>query len=290
MEQQPLVSVITPSFQAAQFIERTIQSVLSQDYPRVEYLVMDGGSTDGTVAILERYRDRLSFSSGPDGGAAAAINNGFARTSGSIVAWLNADDAYEPGAISAAVAGLALAPQAAAIYGEGVWINERDEPLGPYPTVMPFDSSNLARECFLCQPAVFIRREALEAAGGLDPSLHYAFDYELWIRLSRVGPFATIPVRLAKSRMHGENKTLGARKQVFQENICILRRHYGYVPVNWVYGYLSFLRDGRDQFFKPLRHSPLVYLASLPAGSCYNLPKLGRYWGEWLSRLRYRRT
>ncbi len=212
---------------------------------------MDGGSTDGTVAILERYRDRLSWSSGPDGGAAAAINNGFARTTGSIVAWLNADDAYEPGAISAAVAGLAVAPEAAAIYGEGVWIDERDEPLGPYPTVMPFDSSSLARECVLCQPAVFMRREALEAVGGLDPSLHYAFDYELWIRLSRVGPFATIPVRLARSRMHGENKTLGARKQVFQENIRVLRRHYGYVPVNWVYGYLSFLRDGRDQFFKP---------------------------------------
>jgi len=123
-------------------------------------------------------------------------------------------------------------------------------------------------------------------AGGLDASLHYAFDYDLWIRLSRVGPFSAIPVRLARSRMHRENKTLGARKQVFQENIRVLRRHYGYVPVNWVYGYLSFLRDGRDQFFEPLRHSAWVYLASLPVGACYNWRKFGRYWGEWLSRLR----
>jgi glycosyltransferase involved in cell wall biosynthesis len=285
MEQQPLVSVITPSFQAARFIERTIQSVLGQDYPKVEYLVMDAGSTDGTLAILERYRGRLSWFSRPDGGAAAAINDGFARTTGSIVAWLNADDAYEPGAISAAIAGLAQAPDAAAVYGEGLWIDERDEPLAPYPTAMPFDEAGFARECFLCQPAVFMRRAALQASGGLDASLHYAFDYDLWIRLSRVGPFAAIPVRLARSRMHRENKTLGSRKQVFQENIRVLRRHYGYVPVNWVYGYLSFLRDGRDQFFEPLRHSALVYLASLPAGTCYNLRKFGRYWGEWFSRL-----
>jgi len=286
MEHLPLVSVITPSFQGARFIECTIQSVLDQDYPRVEYLVMDGGSTDGTLAILQRYRDRLSWFSGPDGGAAAAINSGFARTSGSIVAWLNADDAYEPGAISAAVAGLALAPGAAAVYGEGVWIDEGDQPLERYPTAMPFEAVGLARECFLCQPTVFMRREALQTAGGLDASLHYAFDYDLWIRLSRVGPFSAIPVRLARSRMHRENKTLGARKQVFQENIRVLRRHYGYVPVNWVYGYLSFLRDGRDQFFEPLRHSAWVYLASLPVGACYNWRKFGRYWGEWLSRLR----
>src|SRR5271165_7220284 len=260
--EQPLVSVITPSFQAARFIEWTIKSVLGQDYPRVEYLVMDGGSTDGTLAILEPYRDRLSWFSGPDG-AAAAINSGFARTRGSIVAWINADDAYEPGAISAAVAGLAQAPDAAAVYGEGVWIDEYDGLLGQYPTAMPFDAAGLAYECFLCQPAVFMRREALQAAGGMDAHLH---DYDLWIRLSRVGPFVLIPVRLARSRMHRENKTLCARKQVFQENIRVLRRHYGYVPVKWVYGYLSFLRDGRDQFFEPLRSRPLVYLASLPAG------------------------
>jgi len=118
MEQ--LVSIVTPSFNSAQFIERTIQSVLAQDYPRIEYIVMDGGSTDGTVEILERYRARLSFVSARDNGAAEAINRGFARASGSIFAWLNADDTYLPGAVAAAVSALASCPEAAAVYGEGL--------------------------------------------------------------------------------------------------------------------------------------------------------------------------
>jgi glycosyltransferase involved in cell wall biosynthesis len=286
MDDTPLVSIVTPCYNSVQFIERTIQSVLSQDYPRFEHIVMDGGSTDGTVAILERYRDRLSFVSAPDDGAPDAINRGLARANGSIFAWLNADDIYMPGAVSAAVAGLAATPEAAAVYGEGVWIDEHDRPLGSYPTAAPYDADRFARECFLCQPSVFLRREAFHAAGKLDASLQWAFDYEFWIRLSRVGPFAPLPVCLAGSRMHRANKTLGSRRKVFQENIGILRRHYEYVPVNWIYGYLSFLRDGRDQFFEPLRHSVLVYLASLPVGAYYNPRRLWRYWREWLSRLR----
>lgn len=285
MEQPPLVSIVTPCFNSVQFIERTIESVLSQDYPRLEYIVMDGGSTDGTLALLECYQGRLSFTSARDGGAADAINRGFARANGSIFAWLNADDTYLPGAVSRAVEALASARQAAAVYGEGLWTNEHDEPLGPYPTAMPYDAKKFAEECFLCQPAVFMRRESFRDAGELDASLHYAFDYEFWIRLAQVGPFAPIPACLARSRMHRANKTLGSRRKVFQENIGILRRHYRYVPVNWVYGYLSYLVDGRDQFFEPLRHSGLVYLASLPAGSYYNTGSVGRYWMEWFSRL-----
>ena len=286
MEQQPLVTIVTPCFNSVQFIERTIQSVLSQDYPCVEHIVMDGGSTDGTLAILERYRDRLTFVSAPDRGAPDAINRGFARSAGSIFAWLNADDTYLPGAVAAAVAALASAPEAAAVYGEGIWVDEQDRLLGPYPTVMPYDAGKLEQECFLCQPAVFMRRESFKTAGQLDPTLHWAFDYEFWIRLARLGPFAPIQARLATSRMHPANKTLGCRRQVFRENIGILRRHYRYVPVNWVYCYLSHLRDGRDQFFQPLRHSLLVYLAALPFGSYLNAAHLWRYWKEWLSRLR----
>jgi len=284
MEQ--LVSIVTPSFNSAQFIERTIQSVLAQDYLRIEYIVMDGGSTDGTVEILERYRARLSFVSARDNGAADAINRGFARASGSIFAWLNADDTYLPGAVAAAVSALASCPEAAAVYGEGLWTGEDDRPLGAYPTAVPYDAARFAQECFLCQPAVFMRAEAFRAAGQLDPALQWAFDYDFWIRLSRVGPFQPLPACLAASRMHRTNKTLGSRRQVFRENIRILRRHYRYVPVNWVYGYLSYLHDGRDQFFEPLQHSPLVYLASLPAGSYFNAGSLWRYWKEWFSRLR----
>lgn len=273
---------------AARFIEQTIESVLAQDYPHIEYIVMDGGSTDGTGAILERYRGRLEYVSEPDGGAADAINRGFRRSHGSVLAWLNADDTYLPGAVGIALRRLAEAPEAAVVYGEGVWTDERGTVLGLYPTAAPFNAASLEQECCICQPTTFMRREDLEAVGGLDPNLHFAFDYDLWIRLARRRGFVAVGENLATSRMHGANISLGQRRRVFEENIQVLRRHFAYVPVNWVYGYLSFLRDGRDQYFEPLRHSPAVYLAALVAGSWYNYRCLKRYWLEWASKLRPR--
>jgi glycosyltransferase involved in cell wall biosynthesis len=285
MEQDPLVSIVTPSFNSARYIEQTIESVLSQDYPRIEYIVMDGASNDGTVAILKRYASRLRYVSAPDGGAADAINKGFARSRGPILAWLNADDEYLPGAVSNAVRRLAQHPEAAVVYGEGAWVDDQGRELGRYPTTRPYRMGMLEQECGICQPAAFLRREAVETVGWLDPALHFSFDYDLWIRLSQNYPFVADPERMALSRMHRDNKTLGRRRQVFQENIAVLLRHFGYVPVNWVYGYLSFLRDGRDQYFEPLRHSAAVYSASLMAGSFYNYRHLLRYWREWGSRL-----
>lgn len=279
----PLISIVTPCLNARRFIEETIESVLTQDYPRIEYIVMDGGSTDGTLAVLERYRGRLQYVSSPDGGAADAINRGFMRSSGAIFGWLNADDTYLPGAVRSAAHWLATAPEAAVVYGEGIWVDERGTAIGRYPTMAPYNPAMLARECCICQPAAFIRRQAFDAAGWLDPTLHVAFDYDLWIRLSRQSHFAAMPESLATSRMHRANKSLGQRRLMFQECMGLLRRHYGYVPVHWVYGYLSFLCDGRDQYFNALRHSMPVYLASLLAGSYYNYRHLWRYWREWTS-------
>jgi glycosyltransferase involved in cell wall biosynthesis len=278
----PLVSVITPSFHSGEFLEETIESVLAQDYPRVEYLVMDGGSTDGTLAILERYRGRLEFVSAPDGGAADAINRGFRRSCGEILAWLGADDVYLPGAIAAAVEAMSAAPDAAVVYGEASWIDESGKRLGRYPTVAPYTPAMFRRECCVCQPACFMRREAVESVGLLDASLESAFDYDLWIRLSQRYEFRAIARELACSRMHRRNKSLGQKRKMFEEAMGLLRRHYGYVPVQWVYGYLSFLRDGGDQFFTPLRPSAGTYLRSLAVGSRYNREHWPRYWGEWI--------
>jgi hypothetical protein len=143
-----------------------------------------------------------------------------------------------------------------------------------------------AQECGICQPAAFLRRAAFFAAGGMKTDENSCWDYDLWIRIARRHRFLAVPEVMAASRMHRDSITLAGRRQVFQQNIRLLRREYGYVPVNWVYGYLSFLRDGRDQFFAPLRHSPLVYLGSLAAGSFYNYRHLWRFWKEWGSRLR----
>jgi glycosyltransferase involved in cell wall biosynthesis len=286
VQQRPLVSIVTPSFNGAEFLEETIRSVLAQDYPRIEYLVMDAGSTDGTLEILERYRGRLQFVSEPDGGAADAINRGFRKAKGEILAWLGADDLYLPGAISTAVAALGEDPAAAAVYGGGYWIDENGRTLGRYPTVAPYDPAMFRRECPICQPACFMRRKAVEAVNGLDASLHSAFDYDLWVRLSQQYPFRAIPQHLAQSRMHSRNKSLGEKHRMFEECIALLRRYYGYVPVHWVYGYVSFLRDRTDQFFTPLRPSAAAYLRSLAVGARYNTRHPLRYTKEWLATLR----
>jgi glycosyltransferase involved in cell wall biosynthesis len=275
--EKPLVSIVTPCFNAAKFVEETIQSVLAQDYSRIEYIVIDGGSTDGTVDILKRYGQRLRWISEPDRGAADAINRGFAMSRGEIFAYLNADDLYLPGAVSTAVRSF----EADAVYGGAWWINEAGERLAAYP-VRDFDLELLARECFICQPASFVRREAFENVGGMDPELSLTFDYEFWMRLAKTYEIRRIDGILASSRMHRTNKSLGQRAGVFRETFRILRRHYGYVPFQWIYAYLCYRADGRDQFFEPFQPSVLRYLESLPKGLTENPSAMGRYFAEWL--------
>lgn len=281
----PLVSVVTPSFNTARFLEETIRSVLSQDYPRIEYLVMDGGSTDGTLDILRAHAADLKYVSDADGGAADAINRGFSLAQGEILAWLNADDTYLPGAIRRAADALAANPDAMVVYGEGYWTDSAGAVLGRYPTA-PFNPAMFTQECSICQPTCFIRRGAIEAAGSLDPSLRASFDYDFWIRLAKRYRFVFIPEYLATSRMHRDNKTLGDRKTVFIESIAVLKRHYQYVPLRWIYGYLSFLHDRRDQFFEPLRHSAGTYLLTLAVGIRHNPRHPLRFMAEWLLGLR----
>ena len=201
--------------------------------------------------------------------------------SGTIFTYLNADDVYLPGAISAAVRAFEAYPETAVIYGGGTWIDASGESIAPYP-VRDFDPSLLSHECFLCQPAAFFRRDAFENVGGIDPRLDLTFDYELWMRLARIHKFQRIDRELALSRMHAANKSLGRRREVFRETFSVLRRHYGYVPFSWIYGYLCYRADGRDQFYQPLQPSVLRYLQSLPAGLIWNRSSMVRYLVEWL--------
>jgi len=280
MPDLPLVTVVTPCYNMGRFVQETIESVLSQDYPYVEYIVMDGGSTDRTVEVLDKYRGRLEYHSGPDGGAADAINRGFARSKGSILAYLNADDTYLPGAVSKAVEHLRAAPGIAMVYGNGYWVDEKGARLGAYPT-KPFDAELLEHECFICQPAAFWRREAFEAAGSLNPGLQYTFDYDLWIRMARQVRMERIEGFLATSRMHKENKTVGARRRVLRETLVLLRDHFGYVPFSWVNAYCAHLVDGRDQFFEPATPGVSAYLLSLFLGLRMNAGHTRRYLREW---------
>ena len=232
----PDVTVVTPSYQQASFIEETIQSVLTQTGVTTEYLVMDGGSTDGTLEILERYRSRLQYLSEKDQGQADAINKGFQRAQGRILAYLNSDDTYLPGALTKAVHFLDEHPEFAMMYGEGYHVDAQGRFLGRYYTE-PFDFQRLAQVCFICQPTVFVRREMLSAVGYLDTRLQYTMDYDYWIRIGKRYAIGYLPEYLARSRLHPENKTIFQRIQVHQEILDTVRRHYGRVPARWIAAY-----------------------------------------------------
>ena len=284
-EREPLavtqmVTIVTPCLNSERFLEQAILSVLEQDYPRIEYIVMDGGSTDGTLGILRKYERRLRWESAPDHGTADAVNRGFALGKGDILGFLNADDLYHRNAVSAAVRCLRENPDAAAVYGDAWWIDEKDARIALYP-VHDFDRALLERECFICQPASFLRRQPFENTGGLDPDFPLTFDYEFWLRLTRTYPVRRMDATLADSRMHQANKTLGQREGVFRETFQVLKRDCGYVPFPWIYAYLCYRADARDQFFEPLRPSVLRYLQSLPVGLWTNSGRMGRYTAEW---------
>lgn len=228
----PLVSIITPSFNQGRFIRETIESVLSQDYPKLEYLVMDGGSTDETLEILRSYDARLTWRSGPDGGQAEAVNTGIRLAQGQILGWLNSDDTYLPGAVSAAVSYLTAYPDTAMVYGDAHYIDEQNRVIGVYPTE-DFDQHRLAKACFICQPAAFFRRSAVETVGGLDPGLQYCMDYELWIRLGRRFRIDRIPHTLANTRQYPQTKTWAQRDRLFEELSGVTQRSFGYTSRHW---------------------------------------------------------
>lgn len=221
----PLVTIVTPSLNQRQFIDATIRSVLAQDYPAIEYIVMDGGSSDGTLDILRRYDGRLTWVSAPDRGQADAINRGWRRGGGEILAWLNSDDVYLPGAVSAAVAGLRAHPAAVGVYGDCDYIDEQGRLIDMHPAAS-FDYAELVRTVLtpIPQPTAFLRRAAVEAIDYLDDSLSMVLDLDLWLRVGLLGPLAYLPRRLARFREHGSSKTVARQAQAAPEILAVYRR------------------------------------------------------------------
>ena len=233
------VSIVTPSFNQASFIERTVLSVINQatDGFALEHMLVDGGSTDGTIGVLEQYDHAIRWVSEPDRGQADAVNKGIRATDGEIVGWLNSDDVYYPGAVARVVRFLGENPTVDVVYGMADHIDESDRPFETYPTE-PWDFERLAQTCFISQPALFIRRRVVEQHGLLDDSLHYCMDYEYWLRLGKAGvEFAYLEEKLAGSRLYADNKTLGARVEVHREINDMLRRKFGKVPERWLLNY-----------------------------------------------------
>ena len=204
----PRVSLVTPSFNQAPFLRAAIDSVLSQGYPAIEYVVVDGGSTDGSVEILKSYGDRLRWISEPDRGQSDAIAKGFARTRGEIVAWLNSDDVLLPRAVEKAVAAFQRHPTAGLVYGDGLVLDEAGASQGRFPWTEEFDLWRLVfLSDFILQPSAFFRRRAYEAAGGLDLEMHFAMDWDLWIRLAGVADVVYVRELLSGARVWSGTKT-----------------------------------------------------------------------------------
>jgi hypothetical protein len=231
MSATPLVSIITPSLNQGQFIEDTIRSIVAQDYPRIEHIVRDGGSMDETVDILERYRraGTLSYTSGPDGGQAAAINEGFAACQGEIVTWLNSDDVYVfSDAVSTMVRAFVEHPEDDFIYGDYVVMDAE----GTVQCVFPrprFSRARLLRLSYIAQPATFFRRRVIEQFK-LDPTLRIALDLEYFLRASGAGcRFRHIPKIVAAERMHAAAKCVSEVPRMQAESWDV-RERYGYRP------------------------------------------------------------
>jgi glycosyltransferase involved in cell wall biosynthesis len=229
MENSPLVSIITPSYNQAQFLEATIQSVLFQDYPHLEYLIADGGSTDGSVQIIQKYESQLSWwVSEPDQGQTDAINKGFARAKGEILAWLNSDDTYEPNAVAEAVAYLQAHPKAGMVYGEANFINERGQIFGKFNAQQTNYARLMRGAVYIPQQAAFFRADLWHRVGPLDPTFYFAMDYDLWVRLAKLAPLHFYPGHIwANFRLHGDAKTIAEDDRCWPEMLRVHRREGG---------------------------------------------------------------
>lgn len=243
---EPLVSIITPSYNQGRFIKQTIDSVLSQDYPAIEYIVVDGGSNDETLDILKSYGRDLKWISEKDSGQSDAIGKGFEMSNGDILAWLNSDDTYLDGAVSKSVEYLVRHPEIGLLYGKSYYVDEQGVKIGEYPTG-DFDMDRLAYFNFISQPSVFFRKEVYIKAGKIDKELSYSMDYDLWVRMAKRCAIKYLPDYLSCYRLHGESKTISLKHSAenSREALKVPLEHYRWAPLSRVYAYRYYIWKSR---------------------------------------------
>jgi len=237
----PVVSVVMPSFNQAQFLEEAVTSVLSQDVDGLELVVRDGGSTDGSQSVLARlaarHPGRMRWLSASDQGPASAVNAGVEAARAPLIGWLNSDDLYADGSIARALACFARDPGLALVYGEGAHVDVAGRFLERYPTLPPSAPRQAWIDgCPVCQPTAFFRRDVFLELGGLDVGLRASFDYEFWLRLMAACPGRTgfVDALQAKTRLHAATITSRMRERVALEGLQVVHRHFGSPPAHWL--------------------------------------------------------
>ena len=224
----PRITIVTPSFNQAAFLEETIRSVLLQNYPNLEYVVLDGGSTDGSIEMIRRYQGFLSaWSGGPDGGQAAAVARGFAGASGELLAWINSDDYYLPGAFASVARRFHAPDNPEWVVGGYQRITAQGGRICKhYALAQDFTSLLCAGQRF-GQPACFWREEAYHGSGGIDTSLRFCFDYDLFLKLARRSTPAPLPRMLAAYRDHAQSKSATIWESVGVQEAATVRERHG---------------------------------------------------------------
>lgn len=229
---QPLVTIVTPSYNQAQYLEHTIESVLSQDYSNIQYIIVDGGSTDGSVDLIKRYASQLDWwVSEPDAGQAAAINKGFARARGQYQAWINADDILLPHAIREAVEFLEQHPDVGLVYGDTEFIDAAGRPRGRFPAAQTDYARMLRGYVHVPQQATVWRANLWRP---LDASLQFAMDYDLWVNIAKRSRLRYLPRLWAQFRLHADSKTLQNDMRAWEDMLRVHKREGG--------GYFSLMR------------------------------------------------
>ena len=228
----PLVSIITPSYNQGNFIQRTIESVLNQSYSNIEYWVIDGGSKDNTVSILKDYENdpRFHWLSEPDQGQGDAVNKGWQLCKGDILGWLNSDDTYLEDAVKTQVEALINLQEVGLVYGDALFIDENDKTIGNYHT-RPFNRKRFLHVSSIPQPTALFYRSLLEKVGLLNINLHYALDYEFFLRLMWHTNFLYTGKQVATYRLHPSSKTVDGYKQMLEETIAVVKQVCDQYPV-----------------------------------------------------------
>jgi glycosyltransferase involved in cell wall biosynthesis len=257
----PVISIVTPSYNQGEFLAETIESVISQEGDfLIDFIIVDGGSSDNSLDIIKHYDELLQIGEWPvkclgieyhwmsekDKGQTDALMKGFRIAKGDVYAWLNSDDTYLPGALQTAAGFFRNNPKVGLMYGNAHYCDRTGRIIGDYRTA-PFDLETLAYANIICQPSTFFRREVFESVNGLNGALHYVMDYDLWIRIGRLFPCRHVPHLLATYRLHDTSKTVCSDTLYLncEESLIVTIRHFGWAPLTRIYTSCSILCKDR---------------------------------------------